>query len=454
MEVDIVLAVTYFAFLLGLGVIVANLLKKARIPDVFFLLLLGLVVGPTVFMNPAITQYMSIPFIDVSAMGAIPDFLRILALILVVFTGTFNLGFRAFKRFSNISIKLAFIGVIFNTIFLGFIAHLVFGMELVYALLLGAVISGTGTGVLFAFEDNLKNFKKVTTLLKVESIFNSPLSILLPIIFLGLVALEPGALIEPMRYLSDFWLMIGMGVGTGVIVGLGVSRVLKSMVKEYTVLLLFSIALITYALAENVGGSGMLAVAICGLFAGDIVFPEKREVQKFDDHLSEMLRISVFTLLGAQIAFFMTFHEFIMALLFFFIVFISRPLFVIPLLGRKRKDMGKKDILLLSFVQPRGIASAAMAPIVAAAIISTPIGNNLVANQLVNIIFLIVLLSVLASTIVVAVTKSDGPPRRTESAKTEEDQLVEVKSTPGQETARLSFRERWRAYRKKRKTGL
>jgi NhaP-type Na+/H+ and K+/H+ antiporter len=47
------------------------------------------------------------------------------------------------------------------------------------------------------------------------------------------------------------------------------------MLSEYSSLILFAIALITYALAENVGGSGILAVAICGLVAGNFGFPEK-----------------------------------------------------------------------------------------------------------------------------------------------------------------------------------
>ena len=38
---DIVLTVTYFAFLLGFGVLIANVLKKARVPDAFFLLIFG-----------------------------------------------------------------------------------------------------------------------------------------------------------------------------------------------------------------------------------------------------------------------------------------------------------------------------------------------------------------------------------------------------------------------------
>lgn len=397
--VDLTLTVAYFAFLLGLGILLANLLKKRKIPDTFFLLLLGLVLGPTLYLNPYVMYYVNVVLVDVSQMGAVPDFLRLLALIFVVFTGTFNLGFRVFKRFSNVSVNLALVGVVFNTIVLGTIAHFLFGLEIVYSFLMAAVISGTGTGVVFAFEDVLKGSRKAMNILKVESIFNSPLSVLLPIIFLGLVAIEPGALFEPMKYVSQFWLMIAAGVGTGIILGLAVSKILKSVIKEYTALLLFAIAIITYALAEMVGGSGMLAVAICGLIAGDLAIPGRKEVNRFDDHLSELLRISVFTLLGAQVALLMSPYELLTAFVFFLIAFFIRPVFLIPMLGKRRKDLDRRDMILLSFVTPRGLSAAAMAPIVAAALLAAG-QPEAVATKIVNIIFIVIILSILFSSVV------------------------------------------------------
>ncbi len=394
---DIVLTVTYFAFLLGFGVLIANILKKARIPDAFFLLLLGLMLGPTLFMNPYVAKYVSLNLVDVSAMGDIPDFLRILALILVVFTSTFNLGFRVFKRMATVPIKLAFFGVIFNTVFLGITAKWIFGFDWVYAFLLGAVLSGTGAAVIFTFEKTLKQSKKAVNVLKVESIFNTPIGILLPVLFLDLVKIEPGALLEPMKYVAQFWLMIAAGVGTGLLIGIFISKVMKDLLKEYSVLFLFSVALITYALAENIGGSGMLAVAVCGLIAGDLVFPEKQEARHFDDHLSELFRISVFTLLGAQVMLSLGIFELQAICLFFLTVFLARSLFIIPLLGRERKSFSLKEILLICFVAPRGLPAAAMAPIVATALLV--VGQEAIAVSMVNIIFMIVLLSVLFSTL-------------------------------------------------------
>ncbi|MCK4714935.1 MAG: cation:proton antiporter, partial [Candidatus Aenigmarchaeota archaeon] len=366
---DLMLSVTYFGILLGLGIIAANLLKKARIPDTLFLLLIGLVLGPTLYMNPVVSEFISISLVDVSLMGNIPDFLRLLALIMVVFTSMFNLGLRAFKRVGNTALNIALVGVVFNTLVMGLVASMVFGLDIMFSFVLAAVLSGTGTAVIFAFEDSLKSTRKALNVLKVESILNSPLSVLFPVLILGLMSMSPGDIFEPMRYLSDFWVMVAVGVGVGAILGLAVSRVLHGMLKQYSALMLFAIALMTYALAENVGGSGMLAVAVAGLISGNVIKHRHDEVQNFDDHLSEMLRISVFTLLGAQITLFWNPVEFLMITLFFLIMFFMRPAFLFPALGRSRKNYDRREFLLMSFLTPRGISAAAMAPIVATALI-------------------------------------------------------------------------------------
>lgn len=407
MVVDITLTVTYFAFLLGFGIIVANLLKKVNVPDTFFLLILGLVLGPTIFGHSVISRYIDMTFVNIGAMGAVPDFLRILALILVVFTGTFNLKWKIFQKFSSVSVNLALVGVIFSTAFLGLFAHLLFGLEPVYALLVGATLSGTGTGVLYAFENTLSKSRKALTIIKVESIFNSPLTVLLPILFLDLVAMEPGAIISPMTYLMEFWQMVVAGVGTGIIIGLIMSKIMKSMLDEYSSLLLFAMALVTYALAENVGGSGMLAVAICGLIAGNMVIPDedKEEVERFEDQLFEMLRIAVFTMLGAQVMLPFDPSQIFLAFVFFLVVFVSRPIFLIPALGRSSGSFCRRDLILMSFVAPRGIASAAMAPIIAAALATAGIPG--IGSMVVNIIFLVILFSVLFSTVSASIMSSD-----------------------------------------------
>lgn len=435
MPFDLTLTMTYFGFLLGIGVIAANLLKKINLPDTLFLLLLGLLLGPTIFNNPLVTKYMDVTLVDVNAMGQVPDFLRTLALILIVFMGTFNLSWRVFKRLSDLSVKLAFVGTIFNTLVLGLAASLIFGLNPIYALLLAAIISGTEGDVISVFERSLSKFKETITIIKIEAILNSPLTILFPFIFLDMVKLQPGALFEPLKYLSQFWLMIAAGIGTGIIIGLAVGKLIRKVTKEYTALLLLSIALITYALAENVGGSGILAVAVCGLVAGNMVLkPEEKEiVTGFENQLAEMLRISVFMLLGAQVMLPFDLTQILLAFVFFIIVFFARPIFLIFTLGKARTKYSKKDLALMSFIAPRGLSAAAMVPIVA--LVLSDVGHPDVGNQMVNIIFLVILFSILFSTITAVILGRTKKKQKTVTEFEGEESKEEIGETKQQPTS-------------------
>jgi cell volume regulation protein A len=394
---SLTIIVTYFAFLLGFGVIIANILKKHNIPDTLFLILFGLLVGPTLFSIPQVAELVNLPagaIVDVTQMGNIPDFLRVLALILMVFTGCFNLKMKTFKEFSDISIKLAITGVVFNTLFVGLFAHFLLGYSIVYALLLASIISGTGAGVVLSFEKALSRYGRSFTILKMESILNSPLTIIFPILLLDLIALQPGAIIEPLKYASQLWQMVAVGVGAGFIVGFAVSRFLKRMVDEYTSLFIVAVSFVTYALAENVGGSGILAVAVCGLITGNLIFPDKQDVRHFDDQFSEMLRISIFALFGAQIMLTFNIAQIQTVLILFLLLFFSRPVFVIP--SVKRLGLSRREKIIMCFVAPRGTSEAAMAPIAAAALVAA--GQQSIATDIINVIFMLVILSVVFST--------------------------------------------------------
>ena len=103
-----------------------------------------------------------------------------------------------------------------------------------------------------------------------------------------------------------------------------------------------------------------------------------------------MLRISVFTLLGAQIMLDLNPLLLLVEFLFALLVFVVRPIFVNYLARGVRDETGFEGFTLLQLAAPRGIASAAMAPIAALAV-----GDTLIMN----IVFMVIFFSVLFSTI-------------------------------------------------------
>ena len=348
MAVDILPAMTYFAILLGVGVIITNLTERIRIPNALFLLLVGLLFGPTV-----------LGWVDVARMGDIPTFLRTLALIVIVFAASFNLKLSTLKRVSKTALKLSFGGFIFTTALMGIFAHELLGMSPISAILTGAIIGGTSSAAVYTFRSALKKEQSILDLLTVESIFSDPLTVLTPMLILGAVAT---GVFEGTVMISKFWQMIAAGVGAGVVIGLVTAEIFQKMQKKLSPTLSFAIAMVTYAGASNIGGSGILAVAICAMILGNQNIPHKELIGEFEDSLSIILTISIFTLLGAQVALNIPKALFIKELIFVgILIFVARPLFSLAALLKEKMTRGER--LLIAFTGPRGAAAAAMAAI-------------------------------------------------------------------------------------------
>jgi len=348
MPAEILPTMTYFALLLGFGVIVTNITNKWKLPNALFMLLVGLLFSPTL-----------LGLVDVSRMGDVPEFIRTLALIVIVFAGAFHLKMNTFARVSKVALKLAFVGFFLSTLTLGVCAHYIFEMSWIGSFILASIVGGTSSAAILTFRESLESRGDIGAILTVESIFSDPLTILVPILLLE--AYLTGVFSSTI-VMKQFWQLIAAGVGTGVVVGLGVSELFKKMEKSLSPILGLAIALITYALAGNVGGSGILAVAICALLLGNRNIPYKEHIGEFEDTLSVLLTISIFTFLGAQISLIVTSTLLIQEALFIsLIIFLVRP--VITFLLTIKNEFTMFDRILMSMTGPRGAATAAIAAI-------------------------------------------------------------------------------------------
>ncbi|MFH1450680.1 MAG: cation:proton antiporter [archaeon] len=348
MPAEILPTMSYFALLLGAGVIVANITNKWRLPNALFMLLVGLLFSPTL-----------LGIVDIGKMGDVPEFLRTLALIVIVFAGTFHLKMSTFARVSKVALKLSFWGFFLSVVLLGTFAHLIFGMTWIGSFILASIIGGTSSAAIFTFKKHLDERGDIGAILTVESIFSDPLTVLVPILLLEAYI---SGVFDSTIVMKQFWQLIAAGVGTGVVVGLSVSEVFKKMEKSLSPILGLAIALITYALAGNVGGSGILAVAICALLLGNRNIPYKEHIGEFEDTLSTMLTISIFTFLGAQIALNITTMMIVQQALFItLLIFLVRP--AITFVLTRKNNFTMFDRILMSMTGPRGAATAAVAAI-------------------------------------------------------------------------------------------
>ena len=162
------------------------------------------------------------------------------------------------------------------------------------------------------------------------------------------------------------------GLGTGVFFGIIVFRFMRKFYSDkLSPLTLITSSLLTYILAENLGGNGVLAVTVFGIFFGNVRVKKKLELKGFSTMLSKVLEILVFILIGFLLPINIGLPFIIRSLLLFAIMIILRfaTLEIIYLHG----DLNLKERIFMSLNCSKGIAVAVVAFILSNYVLNLPV---------------------------------------------------------------------------------
>ncbi|MCK5847743.1 MAG: cation:proton antiporter, partial [Caldisericia bacterium] len=122
---------------------------------------------------------------------------------------------------------------------------------------------------------------------------------------------------------------IVVGLGSGVFIGILVFKIMKrNYSDQLSPIALITAALLTYIIAENLNGSGVIAVVSLGLFFGNIAIKQKHILNEFSYMFSSSLEILVFILIGFSIKLPLTLTFFIQSIILFGIYLLIRYLAV------------------------------------------------------------------------------------------------------------------------------
>ena len=150
-----------------LGYISSFIFKKTRIPDVIFLLMLGVIIGPQVFN-----------LVDTSIYIELSLLLSIVTLILLLFDS--GLEMDIFEMLSDISrgTFLAILSVTLSTLGTTALFLLLFPqLGFLKSLLFGIILSGTATEIVLPLLRKMKIREKFRTVLELETIVLDPITI-------------------------------------------------------------------------------------------------------------------------------------------------------------------------------------------------------------------------------------------------------------------------------------
>ncbi len=269
----------------------------------------------------------------------------VVALIMILFDGGMDIGWRRFRRAVVPIASLGIIGTFTTALVIAGCAHYLLDFSWTTAGILGAALAPTDPAVLFSILGNKEIGGRTGTILEGEAGVNDPVGIALMIGMLEFATADDGSL---WTIVQEFALEMSVGLavgvaGTGLLV-LFIRRVHLPDEGLYPLRTLAAAGLI-YGLASVAGGSGFLAVFIAGLILGDLDLPHKREIRRFHIALASLAEIVVFVALGLTVSVSQLFENDVWLdglILAIALAFVARPLGLAPLLAPMRLRMGEK----------------------------------------------------------------------------------------------------------------
>ncbi|MDP7457503.1 MAG: cation:proton antiporter [Candidatus Woesearchaeota archaeon] len=368
-----------------IGLISSIISNRFKIPNLLLLLLAGMLLGR---MRLGGAKLFNFPpeFISVIAL---------LALVLIVFSGAAGFKLKQFDMISSQAIKYSLIWMVLNIAVLSLATYLLFGINHVLILLLfTSLLSGTSPDAVIPMLGKSKS--PVVGFLEVESIVNTPLMVLIPFIIMDF--LVNAATPEFTVILKLFALKFVAGIGAGILIGI---IIFKYMHRYYSVNLstlgILTAAMMTYILAENLGGNGVLAVTTLGLFSGSIYIKEKEKLFDFSNVLSNILEILVFVLVGLIIVLPLDFLFYLKSSALFAVFLLIR--FIAFKITFRNKEYSKKEIVFMTLNASKGVAVAVVVLSISATLLGKIDVTNNILMTVINLSLVFLLYSIIVGTI-------------------------------------------------------
>ena len=380
------LFLTYLASVLLIGIFCALISKWLKIPNTLLLLIVGIGLGHISFQGEPLIGFPPIFITSLALFG----------LVMVVFNASSKFKLKVVDALSLQALKVSFMFLVLNIIFLSLFTWMIFGIKSIYFVLFFATLM-TGTDPSAVLTMLAKGKSKVFEFLKLESLINTPITVIFPFIILDFLRNVKGTLVLSnfIEQIFPFLKQIVTGIGAGVLIGLIIFKVMR---KQYSLMLseisIITAALLTYIIAENFEGNGILAVTTLGLFFGNVYIKERAELQEFSSIFTNSLIILVFVLVGLTISVPLT-PDFLIRSFLLFLLYIVIRFFSLQI-GLRKEKYGMREKIFMAFNVQKGLA----VPVVVLSVAALNIAG---IGIVLNIALTFLVYSIIISTIVLKI---------------------------------------------------
>jgi cell volume regulation protein A len=347
--------------ILSVGVVTGMIAQKIRVPDIAVFLLTGMLIGPS-----------ALGLIDIKADSALNQLVLLFGASYILFDGGASLRLAVLKQVWITIVVIATVGVLITATITGLAAHVVLGVPLIVALLLGATLAPTDPATLVPIFRQVKIRDRVAQTVLSESAFNDAMG---AIVTFGVLAVAMGTgEFSPASSLLDLVKQTFIGIVAGGVIGylaaLLIAHERWSFLAEYAPVVTLVAVLGAYFAASGLQASGFMAVFVFGIVLGNKetfgFAMEPDEAQKLDDFVlttAFVMRLFIFVLLGSQVDFglmrqYLAGGIVVVAVL----MLVARPITVFACaLPDRRARWSFAEMLFMCWTRETGVIPAALA---------------------------------------------------------------------------------------------
>jgi CPA1 family monovalent cation:H+ antiporter len=251
----------------------------------------------------------------------------------MIFEAAMRTRYEVFRTVHRTVFVLAIFGVVISALVSAAVLRIGLGLPLVAALTFGVIVSPTDPVSVVNLLKRVRAPERLTTILESEAYFNDATAVILYSIVVSFSA-------SPVQSIGLFAYTFGGGVLVGLLVS-AIAELLYRLVTEplaettFTMVVMFG----SYALAETLEVSGLVAVAIAGLYMGNrtmrvAMLDKTRETLTTFWEIATFMATSVaFLLLGLKADLWLLFTYAPLIIAAFLAILVSRFVSVYPIVG-------------------------------------------------------------------------------------------------------------------------